>query len=54
MGAFAIGMAFAWVFEGRKLFSPPVNEEAVVAGVMEGYEVEEYEERIIHVSKCQV
>ncbi|CRG89732.1 Choline transport protein [Talaromyces islandicus] len=54
MGAFTIGMVLAWTFEGRKLFSPPVNEEVVVASVMEGYEVEEHEERMIHVPKAQV
>lgn len=28
MGGFSITMGLAWVFEGRKLFRPPVNDEA--------------------------
>ncbi|KAK9238964.1 choline transport protein [Lipomyces kononenkoae] len=38
MAGFAIAMTVAWVFEGRKLFSPPVNDEAIAAaaGAIEG------------------
>ncbi|KAJ3549181.1 hypothetical protein NM208_g74 [Fusarium decemcellulare] len=28
MGAFTIAMALAWIFEGRKRFNPPINDEA--------------------------
>ncbi|RSL80749.1 hypothetical protein CDV31_017098, partial [Fusarium ambrosium] len=30
MGGFSIVMGLAWVTEGRKLFKPPVNDEALV------------------------
>lgn len=39
MGVFGAAMALAWMFEGRKLFSPPVNDEEISAasgGVIQG------------------
>lgn len=39
MSAFGAAMGFAWMFEGRKLFSPPVNDEEISAasgGVIQG------------------
>lgn len=39
MGVFCTAMILAWVFEGRKLFSPPVNDEEILAisgGVIQG------------------
>lgn len=32
IGAFSIAMSLAWYTEGRKLFSPPVDDEAIVVG----------------------
>jgi hypothetical protein len=29
MSVFGIAMGLAWTFEGRKLFSPPVNDEEI-------------------------
>ncbi|PWY95325.1 hypothetical protein BO94DRAFT_553237 [Aspergillus sclerotioniger CBS 115572] len=45
MGCFAIAMGLGWVFEGRKLFSPPVNDEVVVAtsSTLDGLDVAEEE-----------
>lgn len=43
MSAFGIAMGLAWVFEGRKLFSPPVNDEEITAdsgGVINGVGVD--------------
>ncbi|RAL05475.1 uncharacterized protein BO80DRAFT_398059 [Aspergillus ibericus CBS 121593] len=43
MGCFVIAMGLGWIFEGWKFFSPPVNDEAVVAasGALDGLDVEE-------------
>ncbi|KAH7009659.1 amino acid/polyamine transporter I [Ilyonectria destructans] len=43
MGCFMIMMALAWIFEGRKHFNPPLNNEAifVVSEVIEGLEADE-------------
>lgn len=43
MGVFGVAMGLAWMFEGRKLFSPPVNDEeisAVSEGVIQGVMVD--------------
>lgn len=32
IGAFALAMTLAWFMEGRKLFSPPVDDEAIIIG----------------------
>ena len=43
MGCFAIAMGLGWAFEGRIIFSPPVNDEGVVAtsGTLDGLDVAE-------------
>lgn len=43
MSVFGVAMGLAWVFEGRKLFSPPVNDEEISAasgGVIQGVGVD--------------
>lgn len=43
MGCFMIMMAAAWIFEGRKHFNPPLDNEAVfvVSDVIKGLEADE-------------
>ncbi|KAJ5464978.1 uncharacterized protein N7458_000664 [Penicillium daleae] len=56
MGGFAIAMSLAWIFEGRKLFSPPVKDEAVFvagSGVLDGFNVDEGEGKMQSFSKGQ-
>ncbi|KAK9371393.1 choline transport protein [Lipomyces kononenkoae] len=55
MAGFAIAMTLAWIFEGRKLFSPPVNDEVIVAaaGAIEGVGVDVEGGRITEDSKEQ-
>lgn len=43
MSVFGIAMGLAWILEGRKIFSPPVNDEEITAaagGVLHGVSVD--------------
>ncbi|GAM36589.1 hypothetical protein TCE0_018f05789 [Talaromyces pinophilus] len=56
MSGFAIVMSLAWVFEGRKLYSPPRNEEDILVaehGVLHALVVHEDEENMHEFSKSQ-
>ena len=56
MSGFTIVLSLAWVFEGRKLYSPPRNEEEILVaehGVLHGLVVHEDEENMNEFSKSQ-